>query len=55
MAETADILSTEQQAVILPNPAAGCSMADMVDEDSVEDAGRELMDVLGPHATGRAR
>src|SRR5439155_24830782 len=36
MAETADILSNEDQAVVLPNLAAGCSMADMADEDSVE-------------------
>jgi len=32
MAETADLLSTPEQAVILPNLAAGCSMADMADE-----------------------
>ncbi|RKQ35146.1 quinolinate synthase NadA [Kocuria tytonis] len=51
MAETADILSTDAQAVILPNPAAGCSMADMADEDSVEECWAELADVLGPHAT----
>jgi quinolinate synthase len=36
MAETADILSRSDQAVILPNLAAGCSMADMADIDSVE-------------------
>ncbi|RAG61633.1 quinolinate synthase, partial [Burkholderia multivorans] len=29
MAETADLLSTPEQSVILPNLAAGCSMADM--------------------------
>ena len=37
MAETADILARPEQAVILPNLAAGCSMADMADIDSVED------------------
>jgi quinolinate synthase len=47
MAETADILSGDHQSVILPNLAAGCSMADMADEDSVEEAWELLMDVLG--------
>ena len=47
MAETADILSGEHQSVILPNLAAGCSMADMADEDSVEEAWEQLMDILG--------
>jgi quinolinate synthase len=42
MAETADILSRPSQAVILPNLAAGCSMADMADLDNVEDAWEEL-------------
>ncbi|WP_367404374.1 quinolinate synthase NadA [Kocuria marina] len=51
MAETADILSRGGQSVILPNPAAGCSMADMADADSVEECWADLMDVLGPHAT----
>src|SRR6187551_198298 len=37
MAETADILAREGQDVILPNLAAGCSMADMADEESVEE------------------
>jgi quinolinate synthase len=43
MAETADILARPEQHVILPNLAAGCSMADMADEDSVEAAWEELM------------
>ncbi|WP_206478791.1 quinolinate synthase NadA, partial [Kocuria sp. KRD140] len=51
MAETADILSRGGQSVILPNPAAGCSMADMADADSVEECWADLMDVFGPHAT----
>ena len=38
MAETADILARPEQHVILPNLAAGCSMADMADDDSVEAA-----------------
>jgi quinolinate synthase len=45
MAETADILARPDQHVILPNLAAGCSMADMADEDSVEAAWEELMEV----------
>src|SRR5690606_9446858 len=35
MAEAADILSGPHQKVILPNMAAGCSMADMADPDDV--------------------
>ncbi|MBX3195040.1 MAG: quinolinate synthase NadA [Microbacteriaceae bacterium] len=56
MAETADILAREGQSVILPNLAAGCSMADMADEDSVEDCWAQLMALYGdePDAEGRA-
>ena len=46
MAETADILSTDNQKVILPNMTAGCSMADMANIDDVEDSWNEIMDVL---------
>ncbi|MDF8265103.1 quinolinate synthase NadA [Luteipulveratus flavus] len=55
MAETADILARPEQRVILPNLAAGCSMADMADEDSVESAWEELMELYGeePDADGR--
>src|SRR6478752_6355630 len=55
MAETADILSTPEQAVILPNLAAGCSMADMADEDSVEECWDQLAEIFGtePDAEGR--
>ena len=55
MAETADILASEGQAVILPNLAAGCSMADMADIDSVEDAWAALAQIYGtePDADGR--
>ena len=35
MAESADILAADHQRVILPNLAAGCSMADMADEVQV--------------------
>jgi quinolinate synthase len=36
MAESADVLSGAHQAVILPDLAAGCSMADMADPDQLE-------------------
>jgi quinolinate synthase len=39
MAESADILTSEEQTVILPDLAAGCSMADMAAIAQVEDAG----------------
>jgi quinolinate synthase len=42
MAESADILSGEHQAVILPDLNAGCSMADMADLDQVEVCWHEL-------------
>ena len=35
MAESADILTSENVRVMLPNIAAGCSMADMADPDDV--------------------
>lgn len=47
MAETADILSTPEQTVILPNLAAGCSMADMATIEQVEDCWKALMGELG--------
>lgn len=55
MAETADILSANNQAVILPNLAAGCSMADMADIDSVTQCWEELTELFGnePDADGR--
>jgi quinolinate synthase len=55
MAETADMLSRPDQSVILPNLAAGCSMADMADLDSVTDCWNELEEVFGrvPDASGR--
>jgi len=55
MAETADILARPEQHVILPNLAAGCSMADMADEDSVEACWEELTEVYGsgPDADGK--
>ncbi len=56
MAETADILAGPHQSVILPNLAAGCSMADMADIDSVEECWEQLAELYGtqPDADGRA-
>src|SRR3990170_3334537 len=42
MAEAADILSAPHQKVILPNMAAGCSMADMADPEDVYACWEEL-------------
>ena len=38
MAESADVLTADSQSVILPDLNAGCSMADMADLESVEEA-----------------
>jgi quinolinate synthase len=46
MAEVADILSSPSQVAILPDLAAGCSMADMANLAKVERAWRELNSVL---------
>lgn len=48
MAEVADILSRPEQVSILPDLAAGCSMADMASLAKVERAWRELKSVLEP-------
>lgn len=55
MAETADILTGPDQSVILPNLAAGCSMADMANSDSVEECWEQLEELYGtePDADGR--
>jgi quinolinate synthase len=45
MAESADILRAPHQKVILPDLAAGCSMADMAAGDQLETAWRELKDM----------
>ena len=51
MAEVADILSRPEQTVILPDLAAGCSMADMANLAKVERSYRELNKVLDFDAT----
>ena len=48
MAEVADILSRPDQISILPDLSAGCSMADMANLAKVEQAWRELGQVLDP-------
>ncbi|MCC2308636.1 quinolinate synthase NadA [Cellulomonas chengniuliangii] len=44
MAESADILTSDAQQVVLPDLAAGCSMADMAAIHQVEDAWDVLLD-----------
>ncbi|ABK44135.1 quinolinate synthetase A [Magnetococcus marinus MC-1] len=51
MAEVADILSAPHQTAILPDMAAGCSMADMADLPAVEDCWRQLNTLLDAEAT----
>ena len=45
MAESADILTAAHQRVVLPDLAAGCSMADMAAISQVEDAWDDLTDM----------
>ncbi|WP_188206099.1 quinolinate synthase NadA [Alkalibacillus aidingensis] len=47
MAETADILSTDEQHVYLPDLRAGCSMADMADIQQTEKSWNSLTSQLG--------
>lgn len=42
MAESADILTAENQKVVLPDLAAGCSMADMASANQVDEAWRAM-------------
>ena len=46
MAETADVLSRDEVEVYLPDLAAGCSMADMADLESVEAAWEDLGEII---------
>ncbi len=46
MAESADILTPPHQKVILPNMAAGCSMADMANKFQVNSCWRQLGEIL---------
>lgn len=47
MAESADILTDDEQSVILPNLRAGCSMADMANLPDVESAWSEILAETG--------
>ncbi|MFB6468006.1 quinolinate synthase NadA [Cytobacillus sp. Hz8] len=46
MAETADILTTDNQTVFLPDMRAGCSMADMADIHQTERAWEKLYELF---------
>jgi quinolinate synthase len=55
MAESADVLSAPHQQVILPDLAAGCSMADMADPEQLQMCWRELEEmgvISGPAKAG---
>ena len=57
MAESADILRAPHQKVVLPDLAAGCSMADMAAPDELETCWRELGEMglqTGAIESGRA-
>ena len=54
MAESADILSDARQQVILPNPAAGCSMADMANIAEVEELWTILDDLYRDETSAEA-
>lgn len=47
MAESADVLTSREQTVYLPDLNAGCSMADMASEDAVIDAWNKLTAIVG--------
>ncbi len=52
MAESADVLSADNQQVILPDLAAGCSMADMADPEQLEQGWTDLGQMLGNGSGG---
>src|SRR5262245_42408163 len=47
MAESADVLSASYQQVVLPDLAAGCSMADMAEPEQLEQCWTDLEEILG--------
>jgi quinolinate synthase len=51
MAESADVLTPESVAVILPDLGAGCSMADMAAYDQVAEAWEQIHEVLADHGS----
>jgi quinolinate synthase len=50
MAEVADILSRPEQIAILPDMAAGCSMADMANQQKVKQCWQELSSLIDAEA-----
>src|SRR6476469_9655267 len=52
MAESADVLSAPHQQVILPDLAAGCSMADMAAPDQLEMCWTELGQMMSEDGRG---
>lgn len=50
MAEVADMLTSDEQVVVLPDLAAGCTMADMASVPKINQCWRELGEVLEPDA-----
>src|SRR5437870_5852912 len=56
MAESADVLCAPHQQVILPDLAAGCSMADMAEPDQLETCWEELtqMGITPRQSSGQA-
>ncbi|HEY7290188.1 MAG TPA: quinolinate synthase NadA [Vicinamibacterales bacterium] len=55
MAESADVLSAPHQQVILPDLAAGCSMADMADPDQLEQCWSHLETIFADDRSGTPR
>lgn len=55
MAETADMLTPDDVAVILPDLSAGCSMADMADHDDAVTAWENIHRALNDQHSGRWR
>jgi quinolinate synthase len=55
MAESADILTSDAQTVILPDLAAGCSMADMATAARSRTAGTTSSTPVSPRRPSRCR
>ena len=55
MAESADVLSASSQQVILPDLAAGCSMADMAEPEQLEQCWTDLSEILDDEARLKPR
>jgi quinolinate synthase len=47
MAESADILASPEQRVVLPDMNAGCTMADMAESGQVDDCWDDVVSVIG--------